>query len=64
MLRKNGWLHTYTNKHTHAHTHTHKLFLKTGFLASRGLKTSLYAKKSKFYQKQWCLYEEPILNFC
>ena len=29
------------------------------FLASWGLKMSLYAKKSKFHLKQWFLYEEP-----
>ena len=55
--------HTDTHTHTHArartHTHTHKLILKTGFLASLGLKMCLYAKKSKFHLSQWFLYEEP-----
>ena len=33
--------------HTYTHPYTYRLFLKTGFLASLGLKTRLNAKKSK-----------------
>ena len=41
------YIHTYVRTYTHTHTHTYRLFLKTGFLASWGLKTCLYTKKSK-----------------
>ena len=42
----------------HTHTQTH-----TGFLASWGLKTCLYAKKSKFHLSQWFLYEGPKIKY-
>ena len=38
---------TYIRTYVRTHTHTYRLFLKTVFLASWGLKTYLYAKKSK-----------------
>ena len=47
MHRKYRRLHTYVRTYIRTHTHTYRLFLKTGFLASWGLKTCLYAKKSK-----------------
>ena len=48
-LRKYRRLHTYIHTYirTYTHRNTYKLFLKTGFLVSWGLKTCLYAKNSK-----------------
>ena len=47
----------YYRLHTHSQIHT---FFKTGFLASWGLKTCLYAKKNQNFtymrnQKNWCI---------
>ena len=41
------YVYTYIRTYVRTPTHTYRLFLKTGFLASWGLKTCLYAKKSK-----------------
>ena len=78
MVVKYHRLHTDTHTHTHTHTrtrtrtrthtqtqtHTHILFFKTGFLASWGLKTCLYAKKSKIncngnVNQIWTITMEP-----
>ena len=53
------YMHAYIHTKTHTHTPTHRIFLKIGSVASWGLKKCLYAKKSKFHLKQWCLNEEP-----